>query len=235
MVRHVIADLRTAATMPHVDVVASRGEPADEEVLRFFSRPHPRYRIVGNKTVGAALLPLGDFDDVEAYLADLRYARRRVRRAKRLGYRVAAFDPNERRSELLAIHGSLPQRQGQPIDAAYLDPAAVYDTGPHMEYLGVFADEALVAYAHLRYAGEIVGMNRVMGHGDHLANGVMFLLMAGVVEHVKDARPDIRYVFYDMFFGAGEGLREFKTHLGFRPHYVHWKRGRREPEGRADG
>jgi hypothetical protein len=232
-VSHVIADLRTAAKMPRVDIVASRGEPAEEEVLRFFSRPHPRYRIVGNKTFGAALLPLDDFEDVEAYLADLRYARRRVRRAARLGYAVHPFEPEERRSELLAIHTSLPQRQGRPIDDAYLDPAAQYETGPFMEYLGVFQDDALVAYSHLWYAGEIVGMNRVMGHGDHLANGVMFLLMAGIVEHVKGTRPDIHYVFYDMFFGAAEGLREFKTHLGFRPHHVRWTRGHK-PGSPAD-
>jgi hypothetical protein len=49
--------------------------------------------------------------------------------------------------------------------------------------------------------------------------------MAGIVEHVKANRPDIHYVFYDMFFGASQGLRAFKTHLGFRPHYVRWKRG----------
>jgi hypothetical protein len=234
-VRHVISDLRTAAKMPRVDVVASHGEPAEEEVLRFFSRPHPRYRIVGNKAVGAALLPLDEFDDVEGYLANLRYARRRVRRARRLGYVVDRFDPGDRRSELLAIHRSLPERQGQPIDAAYLDPTAEYETGPHMDYLGVFSDGTLVAYSHLWYAGEIVGMNRVMGHGDHLDNGVMFLLMAGIVEHVKTTRSDIHYVFYDMFFGAAEGLREFKTHLGFRPHYVHWKRGTRQPDRRTDG
>jgi hypothetical protein len=232
-VRHVLADLRTAAKMPRVDVVASHGEPAEEEVLRFFSRPHPRFRIVANKAVGAALLPLDEFDDVEAYLASLRSTRKRVRRARRLGYAVAPFDPNERRSELLTIHQSLPERQGQPVEAAYLDPAAVYRTGPHMDYLGVFLDDALVAYAHLWYAGEIVGMNRIMGHGDHLDNGVMFLLMAGIVEHVKTTRPDIRYVFYDMFFGAADGLREFKTRLGFRPHYVHWKRGRRQADGHA--
>jgi hypothetical protein len=234
-VRHVIADLRTAATMPRVHVVASHGDPAEEEVLEFFRRPHPRYRIVGNKAVGAALLPLDEFDDVDAYLVNLRYARRRVRRARRLGYTIAPFDPEERRSELLAIHRSLPERQGQPVDAAYLDPAAVYETGPHMEYLGVFLDDVLAAYGHLWYAGEIVGMNRIMGHGDHLDDGVMFLLMAGVVEHVKATHPDTHYVFYDMFFGAGEGLREFKTRLGFRPHYVHWTRAPRQPDGHTDG
>lgn len=229
--RRLTADLRTAARMPRVTVIASRGEETEEEVLRFFSRRHPRYRIVANKAVGAALLPLTDYDDVDAYLASLRYVRRRVQRARRLGYTFGPFDPDDRRADLLAIHASLPERQGQPIEAAYLDAAAVYDKGPHVEYLGVFRDGILVAYAHLRYAGEIVGLNRVMGHGKHLDDGIMFLLMAGVVEHVKATRPDIHYVFYDMFFGAGEGLRAFKTHLGFRPHFVRWKRELAPPDG----
>jgi hypothetical protein len=223
-VRRFAGDLRTAARMPRVHVIASRGEATEEEVLRFFSRPHPRYRIVANKSVGAALLPLEDYGDIDSYLASLRTTRKRAARARRLGYTFGPFDPDERRSELLAIHNSLPERQGQAIEAAYLDPAAVYDKGPHVEYLGVFRDVTLVAYVQLRYAGEIVGLNRVMGHGDHLDDGIMFLLMAGVVEHVKATRPDIHYVFYDMFFGASEGLRAFKTHLGFRPHYVRWKR-----------
>lgn len=230
-VRRLTADLRTAARMPRVEVIASRGEETEEEVLRFFNRRHPRYRIVANKAVGAALLPLADYEDVEMYLASLRTTRKRVRRAQRLGYAFGPFDPDDRRPELLAIHASLPERQGQPIEAAYLDPAAVYDKGPHVEYLGVFHDRILVAYAHLRYAGEIVGLNRVMGHGEHLDDGIMFLLMAGIVEHVKTTRPDIHYVFYDTFFGAGEGLRAFKTHLGFRPHFVRWKRELAPPDG----
>jgi hypothetical protein len=229
-----LADVRAAVRMPRLDVVASRGEPPEDEILRFLRRPHPRYRIVGSKVVGAALLRLDEFDDVDGYLASLRSTRKRVRRATRLGYTVALFDPNDRRSELLAIHTSLPERQGEPIDPSYLDPGAVYATGPYVEYVGVFRDDALVAYSELRYAGEIVGMNRVMGHGDHLADSVMFLLMAGIVGRVKEAHPETRYVFYDMFFGAGDGLREFKTRVGFRPHYVHWKRAPKHPGETAD-
>ena len=229
-----LADVRTAVRMPRLDVVASRGAPSEEEILRFLRRPHPRYRIVGSKVVGAALLRLDEFDDVEGYLAPLRSTRKRVRRATRLGYTVALFDPNDRRSELLAIHTSLPERQGEPIDPSYLDPGAVYAAGADVEYVGVFRDDALVAYSELRYAGEMVGMNRVMGHGDHLADSIMFLLMAGIVGHVKEAHPETRYVFYDMFFGAGEGLREFKTRVGVRPYYVHWKRAPKHPRETAD-
>jgi hypothetical protein len=222
--RRLFSDLRTAAAMPHVDIVVSRGRTHEEACLREFRQRHPRFKIVGRKVMGVALLPLDEFADDDEYLEGLRYARRRVRRASRLGYTVALFDPNERRDELLAINRSMPERQGRPMDAPYLDSDASYVIAPHLEHIGVVKDGAVVAYSELEYAGEIVGTNRIMGHGDHLRNGIMFLLIAGIVDHVKTTRPDIRYVFYDMFFGAGDGLRAFKMNAGFRPYWVRWKR-----------
>jgi hypothetical protein len=212
--------------MPRIDIVLSRGRPDEEELLQLFRRRHPRYKVVGRKVVGVALLPLDDLADGEAYLATptRRYARRRARRADRLGYSVALFDPARRRSELLAIHESLPERQGRPIDADYLDADATWETGPHIDYVGVFKDDVLLAYSRVQYAGEIAGLPRIMGHGDHLDNGVMFLLMAGIVDRTKSYRPEARYVMYDTFFGAPDGLRSFKTNLGFEPYYVRWKR-----------
>jgi hypothetical protein len=225
------ADLRTAATMPRITVLASRGEPGEDEILRAFRRRHPRYKLVGRKVVGVALLRLDAFEDVEGYLAGLRYARRRVRRAARVGYAVREFDPRERRAELHAIRTSLPERQGRPMDPEFLDPGAPYPTGPRIEYLGVFRDDVLVAYVNLEYAGEIVGMMDLFGHGEALADGVMFLLTAGVVERAKVAHPETRFVYYDMFFGASDGLRSFKTNAGFAPYWVRWRR--EPPRSRA--
>jgi hypothetical protein len=222
--RRLVGDLRTAATMPRLTIVLSRGSEEEEAVLERFRRRHPRYRIVASKAVGVALVALDDVTGVDDYLAGLRYARRRVRRAARLGYRFEVFDPDERRDELLAIHASLPERQGRPIDPEYLDPDVVHDRGPDIEYVGVFLDGVVVAYSRLDYLGEIAGMGRIMGHGDHLEKGVMFLLTAEIVGHVKATRPGARYLFYDMFFGAPDGLRAFKTNLGFRPYYVRWVR-----------
>jgi hypothetical protein len=223
--RRAFDDLRTAATMPRARIVLSRGDPDEEEVLRRFRRRHPRYRIVGAKTLGVALLPLDEFADADDYLAKLRYVRRRARRATRLGYTVGLFDPIERRADLLAIHGSLPERQGRPIDAEYLDPEAQAKLGPNVEYLGVWRDGTVLAYTRLDHVGDIAGMGRIMGHGDHLDDGVMHLLAAGVVGHVKATRPRARYLFYDTFFGAPEGLRTFKRNLGFAPYFVRWTRG----------
>jgi hypothetical protein len=223
-VRTVLEDLRTAAAMPRVEIVLSRGKPHEEAMLRRFRERHPRYKVVRSKAVGVALLPLDGFADVDAYLATRRTARKRVRRAARLGYSGAVFQPEERREELLAIHSSIPERQGRPIDAEYLDPDAAWETGPHLDYVGVFRDGVLVAYGKVYYSGDIAGIVRIMGHGDHLDDGVMFLLTAEIVARVKSSRPHTRFLFYDMFFGATAGLRWFKTHLGFEPYYVRWKR-----------
>ncbi len=229
--RRLLDDLQTAATMPHVQVVLSHGEAGEDALLQAFRRPHPRYKIVGTKVVGVALLPLDEFRDPDAYLAAFRTARKRARRAARLGYTVDVFDPEDRSLELHAIHASLPERQGRPIDPDYLDPNAVERRGPGIDYLGVFRDGILVGYSRVEYAGEIAGLGRIMGHGDHLENGIMFLLTAGIVGHVTSTRPQARYLVYDTFFGAPPGLRWFKTHLGFRPYYVRWKR---EPDGSRD-
>jgi hypothetical protein len=220
----VLDDVRTAARMPRVRVVLSRGRSDEEALLRSFRGRHPRYKLVRFKSVGVALLPLADLAGRDAYLATRRYARRRVARAERLGYTFALFEPEARHAELLGIHASIPERQGRPIDPEYLDTEAVYETGPHIEYAGVLQDGVVVAYSRLHHAGDIVAMMRVMGHGDHLDNGVMFLLVAGIVGHVTATHPQTRYVFYDTFFGAGSGLRTFKERLGFMPHYVSWTR-----------
>jgi hypothetical protein len=226
--RRALEDLRTAATMPRVSIVLSYGSESEDEVYRRFRARHPRYKVLPAKAIGIALLPLDDITDVDGYLADLRYARRRVRRAKRLGYTAELFEPEPHHEELLAIHASLPERQGRAIDPEYLDPNTVYQHGPDVEHMGVLLDGVVVAYCRLNYAGDVVGTGRVMGHGDHLDNGVMFLLFAEIVGHVKATRPDIDYLLYDTFFGAPEGLRAFKTNLGFRPYYVRWTR---EPRG----
>jgi hypothetical protein len=229
--RRLLGDLRTAATMERVTVVLSHGSEHEDAVLRRFRRRHPRYKLVASKAVGVALLPLEGFADMEGYLAGLRTARKRVRRAERAGYTFSEFDPDERGAELLEIHASLPERQGRPIDPEYLDPDAVPARGPNVEYVGVLHDGVVVAYGRLDYLGEVAGIGRVMGHGDHLDNGVMFLLTARIVEHVKTTRPDVRYLLYDMFFGAPDGLRAFKTWLGFRPYYVRWTREPARPGG----
>ena len=221
------ADLRTAAAMPRVRVVVSRGDPAEEQMLHDFRRRHPRYRVVGRKSVGAALLDLGDVPDTDAYLAGLRKTRRCARRAEKRGYTVGLFDPGARRDDLLAIHASVPERQGRPIDEHLLEAEHLYETAPNLEYVGVFHDATLVAYCGVEYAGDVAAVARIMGHGDHLRDGVMFLLVTGVVGRVKEGHPATRWLFYDTFFGAGPGLREFKEHLGLRPHLVRWTRERR--------
>jgi hypothetical protein len=98
-----------------------------------------------------------------------------------------------------------------------------------VDHVGVLLDGTVLAYSRLDYVGDIAGLGRVMGHGDHLDKGVMWLLMSGIVDHVKSTRPQARWLFYDTFFGAPEGLRAFKTNAGFAPYRVRWRREAPDP------
>jgi hypothetical protein len=86
--------------------------------------------------------------------------------AKALGAALMPFDVFAD-ADLLASHASLHERRGRPIDPEYLDPDAVAKRGPNVEYLGVWRDGTVIAYTRLDYVGDISGMGRVMGHGDH--------------------------------------------------------------------
>src|SRR4051812_2736019 len=53
-------------------VFQSQTDPADiGATYRNYTRPHPRYKVIGHKTIGAALLELSNYANAEAYLAPL--------------------------------------------------------------------------------------------------------------------------------------------------------------------
>ena len=114
-VQRLLDDLQTAMAMPRVDIVVSRGSPAEDRILLEL-----RGRI-GSDVRGRWRCCRSTNSMMSKDLANLRYARRRVKRASRLGHKADLFAPNDRRSELLAIHRSLPERQGRPMAAVYLD------------------------------------------------------------------------------------------------------------------
>jgi hypothetical protein len=59
----------------------------------------------------------------------------------------------------------------------------------------------------------------ILGHGDHLANEIMYLLFQGVVE---DQAGYSGVLYYNRFDSGTEGLRFFKSRLGFYEGDVAW-------------
>ena len=77
----------------------------------------------------------------------------------------------------------------------------------------------LVAYLWLYRSGELALVSSILGHGDHLANDVMYLLFQGAV---IDQCLLGGWFVYNRADSGTDGLRFFKERLGFREMVVAW-------------
>ncbi|OFA09253.1 hypothetical protein [Duganella phyllosphaerae] len=201
----------------------TRYHPEDvRNTYRLFTRRHPRYKVIGHKQFGVALIDLRLLADNAAYPCS--GAASYVGKARKRGYRLAQIDRNEYIDAIHAINTSVPNRQGRPMDAHYQQKAARYEPQCHYRYFGVF-DKCgqLVAYANMGRFGNFAAFAQLLGYRNN--DGVMHLMIADIVNLLLAERrsgdgPD--YVMYDTFFGAQPGLRQFKTLLGFTPYRVRY-------------
>ena len=123
-------------------------------------------------------------------------------KAKRLGYRIAGFDRDNHATDIRNIHRSMKTRSfGLVLEAIFpfsrassvnvrnSDPANIPACAMHWDVtFGVFIDSSadgqtasaaqstLVGYACLQRIGNVVAYADLIGHGEHLHNGIMMLL-----------------------------------------------------------
>lgn len=199
----------------------------------------------------AAILPLGDFHDYGAYVASIRkrsgYFARKARKASETGYFVDIFNRANQTPDILAIRKSMKFRAFGPVlDAFFLTLKGLgdapvklrnlkeVDCSQHWEIcLGVFLDKPgycqgdvvvdrqLVAYVRLHRVGNVVRYADFMGHGEHLAKGVMMLLqletMRWLMAQKDPTFSGIQYVTYGAIEQGAEGLLFWKRKALFRP------------------
>lgn len=190
-----------------------------------FTRPHARYKIFGNKTMGIALIDLRQFDgDTMNYLESVQrngHAGPKSRHAAARGYRLRAIDRNDHIDEIYAIHTSSDERQGRPMDEHYRVKKTHYDPEPNAECYGVFdARDRLVAYCSLLKYGNFVSTDQLMGYKNN--DGIMYLLLLTIVCRLIEQRG-IDYFMYDSYLGAKPGLQDFKRRIGFRPYRARYE------------
>ena len=166
-------------------------------------------------------------ESFDAYLAAHRTARKRALRCARLGYTFAEIDRCEHVDAIYQINTSLPERQGRPMSAGYLErnefsPLPEYPCARHrISVYGVAApDGELVAYTVIHRVGELVMVSQILGHGEHLDAGIIFLLVSESVRCQITAGAGT--VFYNRHDSGSDGLRWNKEHLGFQPGDVEW-------------
>jgi hypothetical protein len=199
-------------------------DPADiGATYRYYTKPHPRYRIIRNKTIGAALLDLGGLGGADQYLELIKGKNAgawHAKRARGRGYRLRHIDRNAHLDDIHAINTSLEERQGRAMDAKYREKQAHFDTLAHFRYYGVFNPEGrLVAYANLGHYGNFASFSQLIGIRNN--DGIMHMMVVDIVSELIGERR-VRYLMYDTFFGAQPGMQTFKKILGFRPYRVRY-------------
>jgi hypothetical protein len=202
----------------HIDPV---GIP---DLYRYFTKPHPKYRIIQNKSVGAALIDLRENATRDAYLELIKGKNRgayHAKRARTRGYVLSEIERNNFIDEIHAINTSVDIRQGRPMEQHYLQKVSHFKKVPYFKYFGMFdANGKLMAYANLGIYGDFCAFSNIIGHRNN--DGIMHLMVVDIVSGLIEEGA-MNYVMYDTFFGAQPGLRQFKLSLGFKPYRAKYR------------
>ena len=210
LIRLPVARLRFDAAIEPASVLST---------YRYYTKRHPKYKLIQHKSWGAALIDLGRCNSRDKYLELIKGKNRgawHARRARARGYVLTEIDRNGHVDAIHAINTSIGQRQGRPMDAKYRERQTVFDNLANFHYYGVLdAGGKLVAYATIGRYGNFCAFAQIIGYRNN--DGVMHLMVSDIVARLIDG-GQVRYIMYDTFFGALPGMRHFKTVLGFQPY-----------------
>lgn len=165
------------------------------------------------------------FEDQYKYDVLNATARNLYNRCTRLGY-VSRLVSWEERNTLLddihAINTSAPMRQGRPMSKSYQERPVAFGTGApacdlhRSELIGCFApDGRLVAYITAGHCGTLSASSQIIGHADHLKNGIMYQVWTIFV--VRCINLGQQAVVYSRWSDGTDGLRIWKRSVGLKP------------------
>lgn len=186
---------------------------------RYYTKPHPRYKIIRHKTIGAALIDLQSINTRDRYLEHIKGKNAgayHAKRARSRGYVFTEIDRNQYVDDIYAINTSLDNRQGRPMEQSYREKKTDFEHLRHFRYYGILNPQGrLVAYANLGLYGNFGGFSHLIGIRNN--DGIMHFLVVEIISQLI-AQQQLHYVMYDTFFGAQPGMQTFKKILGFRPY-----------------
>jgi hypothetical protein len=188
-----------------------------------FAVPLHRQLSTGYETCSVLRVP----DTLEEWREAHRTARKRADKAVRLGYQFREVAREEHVEDIYAINTSLEQRQGRAMTRAYRErqnflPLDPYPCPRHgIRTYGVLSGRGtLVAYLWLYRSGELALVSSILGHGEHLDDGIMHLLVQGVVGAEISHGG---FLVYNRHDSGQDGLRQFKGWCGFESTEVEWE------------
>jgi hypothetical protein len=207
---------------------------------------------LGHSLHAVATFDLSAYADVQEVLETARTlttkrgrVNREILRAQKQGYFVKRFEYAEYPDDVVAIHNSKPIRGNRPMRGAFYQRTSAdfaahpksSDTRCPMHYnlqWGVFRKirnafddrdhDQLVGYIGVARLGDTAWYNNIMGHGDHLHNGVMYLLHYEVVaDLLKNRLAGLRYLAYYTYRRRIDDPASHWKHLAlFKPAYWHY-------------
>lgn len=196
------------------------------DTYKYFTKPHPKYKVFKNKTLGACLLEKPE--SFEKYLSGKERQNLRTSRNRSIknGYTFSEINVKDYAEGILEINKSKAVRQGHEMNEVYFDKNAVIENSLDKQCFGVFDSAGkIISYCYLIDAGNFLIISRLLGHADYLKEGVMYYMISACVEKWLNAGwwKDVKYFYYDTYFGASVGLKKFKYDLGFVPYKVKYK------------
>lgn len=203
------------------------GGAYERRIFGSFTGRH-RLLLVQRKSFGVALFKFPAAGQPLFSGKQYQAARTNQTKATKAGYAFRAFEALEQIDGIMAINASAAIRQGTEIKPEYLNHSDVeaYCANPG-RWFGVFDQGgSLKAYCHTPVVGEVVILSRLLGHQENLADGIMWLLVGRTAAFYNDlpaSHEKPSWLMYDTYIGGGNGLREFKKRLGFRPYRVRWQ------------
>jgi hypothetical protein len=184
-----------------------------QAAYRQFTKPHPKYKLFKNKSMGVALIDLARYADPAAYLDAIGgpgYAGPRRHTARSLGYQFRSIDCSEYTADIQAIDAAASSGHG----ATSLLAASI--CCPYCRCYGAFnRDGKLVAYCTVCVYGNFAATDQLSAYRNR--DGVMYLVLTEIIcELLREGQID--YFMFDTFLGAKTGQREFKRRFGFEPY-----------------
>lgn len=210
-----------------------------------FGRAGRRSALQQRLSPTAAVISLNDFPDFDAWRIGVSRAtqgkyHRSANKARRLGYVSRMVGLHSHRRSIYELVGSKVRRsKGLFVWEALMRPPADFqDTGEPARapvcprhwrqcwagFRVTDEGEKLTAFAIFIRAGNLLWVQRFVGHGEALTDGVTKMLIFDIMQYVlaRDT-PDTRgidYLLHGYVEEGGAGLFNWKRYLGFKPMYL---------------
>lgn len=226
-ISNIINTLKEIAQLPKVKLKFSNIEN-NRETYHYFTKRH-RFKVIRNKTIGVALIDISlykNFDEYYKTVNGKNSAAYYARKAAKRNYQFVEIDRNNYRDDIYEINTSSQERQGKKMSASYLQKAEYYENKSNYRYYGVVGQNGkLFSYCSIGLYGDFAVVVTLLGHKNFLNEGIMYLMMTeahrALFAEFQNNSP-CRFIMYDTFFGASEGLKLFKRKLGYKPYRVKW-------------